>query len=42
MLFIQVHLKAQDVAPITGAVTDSTNAVIPGVKVVLNNAATGG
>ena len=33
-------LKAQDVASVTGVVTDSTGAVIPGARVVLVNTAT--
>ena len=34
-------LMAQDTASITGVVTDSTGAVVPGVNVVLANPATG-
>jgi hypothetical protein len=35
------RLKAQDVSSITGVVTDSTGAVVPGVNVLLANSATG-
>src|ERR1700751_5597454 len=35
-----LNAKAQDVASLTGVVTDSTGAVIPGAKVVLLNTAT--
>ena len=34
-------LRAQDVSSITGIVTDSTGAVVPGVRIVLVNPATG-
>jgi hypothetical protein len=33
-------VKAQDVASVTGVVTDTTGAVIPGARVVLLNTAT--
>ena len=41
VLSISVALKAQDVASITGLVTDQTGAVIPGVDVTLQNPQTG-
>lgn len=39
--FLPTLLSAQDVAAITGVVTDQTGAVIPGVNVTLQNPATG-
>jgi hypothetical protein len=41
LLFLTVVLRAQDVASITGVITDQTGAVVPGVKVTLENAETG-
>lgn len=38
--FAQLQLKAQDVASITGVVTDPTGAVVPGVSVTLENTLT--
>ena len=40
-LLLSTHLKAQDVASITGVVTDPTGAVVPGAKVTLQNTSTG-
>jgi hypothetical protein len=40
-LVLSAQLKAQDVASITGLVTDPTGAVVPGVAVTLLNPATG-
>jgi hypothetical protein len=40
VICFQAEIKAQDVASITGVVTDSTGAVIPGVSVKLENAST--
>jgi hypothetical protein len=40
VLALSVHLKAQDVASITGVVTDQTGAVLPVVSVTLVNTAT--
>src|SRR5579863_1418278 len=41
MLFVSVALRAQDVASITGVVTDQTGAVLPGANVTLENPQTG-
>jgi hypothetical protein len=41
VLFISAQLRAQDVAAITGVVTDPTGAVVPGATVVLENPQTG-
>ena len=41
ILFTSAVLKAQDVASITGVVTDQTGAVLPGVEVTLENPQTG-
>jgi hypothetical protein len=41
ILFCSVALHAQDVASITGVVTDQTGAVLPGVDVTLENPQTG-
>lgn len=40
-LVLSTQLRAQDVAAITGTVTDPTGAVIPGVNVTLQRASTG-
>lgn len=39
-LFLSTQLRAQDVASITGIVTDQTGAVVPGVNVTLENSST--
>src|SRR5450432_858979 len=41
ILFCSIALQAQDVASITGVVTDQTGAVLPGVDVTLENPQTG-
>jgi len=41
IVLISVQLRAQDVAAITGVVSDPTDAVIPGATVTLENAQTG-
>jgi hypothetical protein len=41
ILFVSVQSRAQDVAAITGVVTDPSGAVIPGVAVTLRNPSTG-
>ena len=41
IVLISAHLRAQDVAAITGVVTDQTGAVVPGATVTLENTLTG-
>jgi len=41
LVFLAPHVKAQDVSSVTGVVTDSTGAVVPGVNITLVNPATG-
>ncbi len=41
ILLISTHLRAQDVASITGVVADPTGAVVPGAAVTLENPQTG-
>src|ERR1700677_2188280 len=41
LLLLSAPLRAQDVASITGVVTDPTGAVIPGVTISLENPQTG-
>jgi hypothetical protein len=41
LLVVPTFLTAQDVASITGVVTDQTGAVVPGVDVTLRNPQTG-
>lgn len=41
LLSIPSQLKAQDVASVTGVITDKTGAVLPGAKITLVNPATG-
>src|SRR3984957_11239913 len=41
VLLLSAPLRAQDVASITGVVTDPTGAVIPGVTISLENPQTG-
>src|SRR5271166_4569958 len=40
-VLLSAQLKAQDVASITGIITDQTGAVVPGVTVTLQNPQTG-
>ncbi len=41
LLALSVHLRAQDVASVTGVVTDPSGAVVPNVNVTLQNTRTG-